>query len=410
MNRAIAYLRLSKEDGEKNESNSIKNQRDIIKRFVERKEGITIIGECVDDGCSGVNTDRPGFSEMMRMIGNGEADCVIVKDLSRFSRNYIDGGRYIENIFPAMNIRFIAVTDGYDSNDERCRRDNIIIPFKNLLNDSYLRDISIKIRSNLEVKRRRGDFTGAFAVYGYMKGGDKNRLIIDEYAAEKVRKIFMMKIEGYSNQAIADRLNEKNILSPMDYKTAVGLKYTTSFKKNERSKWTHTAVIRILRNEIYTGVLEQGKSGTPNYKIKTNFKKDKEEWIRVENNHEGIIDKFIFEAVQRALNEDSRVCAGEKKVGIFSGKMICGKCGAAVVKKNGRYACKGEKNCGNIVGADIENGIGKIFEVLGAEKADRTLSSLFIDKIEIFGKERAEVTLLCRDIFNGESEQKKEER
>ena len=165
--RACLYARISREDAEKTESNSISAQRALIYDFVKEHPAITICSEQIDDGYSGVDFDRPGFAAMISSIKTGLFDCIIVKDLSRFGRNWIETGRYVEQIFPLLGVRFIAITDNYDSAKAGTVNDSILLPFKNLLNDAYARDISIKVRSQLEAKRKKGDFVGAFTVYGY---------------------------------------------------------------------------------------------------------------------------------------------------------------------------------------------------------------------------------------------------
>lgn len=181
--RAAAYLRLSIEDGDKAESNSIGNQRELIRDFAAERPGLHLIEEYADDGYTGTNFERPGFKRMMEDIKSGKINCIIVKDLSRLGRNYIEMGKYLEQIFPMMGIRFIAINDNYDNaNTESSDSDSIVVPFKNLLNDSYCRDISIKVRSQLDMKRRKGEFIGGYAIYGYCKDKrNKNRLVVDEY-------------------------------------------------------------------------------------------------------------------------------------------------------------------------------------------------------------------------------------
>lgn len=187
---AAIYVRLSKEDGavashEKTESNSIANQKSLIRDFLENKNDIEVVQEYVDDGFSGSNFERPAFQMMLEDIKKGKIDCVVTKDLSRFGREYIDSGMYIERLFPAMGVRFIAINDGIDSGEAKSQSDEIIIPFKNLINDAYCRDISIKIRSHLEIKRKQGDVITAFVPYGYKKNDkDKHKLEIDVYAAK----------------------------------------------------------------------------------------------------------------------------------------------------------------------------------------------------------------------------------
>lgn len=332
--KAAVYVRLSKEDGDKVESNSISNQKEYIKDFLKEKDDVCICSERIDDGYSGVNFDRPAFNLMMEDIKSGKINCVVVKDLSRFGRNYIESGRYIERIFPFLGVRFIAINDNYDSAGGENQSDSLIIPFKNLMNDEYAKDISIKIRSHLDMKRRGGQFIGSFATYGYMKTlEDKNKLEVDEYASKVIQDIFKWKLFGMSGQSIASKLNELGILSPMEYKEDLGLNYTTSFKINNQAKWTAVSVSRILKNEIYIGVMEQGKESTPNYKIKTKFRKPKEEWFRVENNHESIISVSDFNTVKHLLMADTRIAPNEKSVYLFSGVLKCGDCHRSMVRK-----------------------------------------------------------------------------
>lgn len=245
--RAAAYLRLSIEDGDKAESNSIGNQRELIRDFAAERPGLHLIEEYADDGYTGTNFERPGFKRMMEDIKSGKINCIIVKDLSRLGRNYIEMGKYLEQIFPMMGIRFIAINDNYDNaNTESSDSDSIVVPFKNLLNDSYCRDISIKVRSQLDMKRRKGEFIGGYAIYGYCKDKrNKNRLVVDEYAADIVRSIYRRKLEGMSAQAIAEQLNSENVLAPSEYKRLCGLNYHSGFKAGTHAKWQAIQVLRI---------------------------------------------------------------------------------------------------------------------------------------------------------------------
>ena len=348
--KAADYLRLSKEDGDfsfspgKQESNSITSQRDLIQSFVSKCPDIELVAEYIDDGYTGTNFERPNFQEMMKAVERGEINCIIVKDLSRFGREYIDSGEFIEKMFPREGVRFIAINDHYDSHAVYGSSDNLIVPFKNLINDSYSRDISIKVRSNLESKRRRGEFIANFAVYGYTRDPeDKNRLIIDEYAANIVRMIYRWKIEGLSPVKIAAKLNEMGILSPSEYKKANGSRYKTSFKTHRKAEWSAVAVIRILTNETYCGVLIQGRRTTPNYKVKKVVYKDASEWTRIEGTHEPIIRRSEFNIIQRLMNEDCRSAPGDEAVHPLSGRVYCGDCGALAKRKvvshaNKRYA------------------------------------------------------------------------
>ncbi|MEA5009063.1 recombinase family protein [Clostridium tyrobutyricum] len=331
---AAIYVRLSRDDGDKEESDSILNQKELIREYLKKKSDINICSIKVDDGYSGVDFNRPAFLEMMEDIKAGKINCVVVKDLSRFGRNYIESGKYIQKVFPFLGVRFIAINDNYDSAEGSTITDNIMIPFKNLINDSYCRDSSIKIRSQLEVKRKKGDFIGSFAAYGYKKSGqNKNKLEIDEYAASIVRDIFKWKLEGMSQQGIANKLNQMGILSPMEYKRSLGERYKTTFKVKQQALWSAVAVRRILTNELYIGILEQGKRTTPNYKIKTRIERPKEEWVRVENSHEPIISKELFATVNSLLLHDTRIAPNEETVYLFSGIIACGDCRENMIRK-----------------------------------------------------------------------------
>lgn len=331
---ATLYLRLSRDDGDKEESNSITGQRELLRDYISQRPEFREYAVRVDDGFSGSTFERPSFQKMIEDVKAGRTDCIIVKDLSRFGRNYLDAGEYIEKIFPFLGVRFIAVNDNYDSLGDKKASDDLIIPFKNLINEAYCRDISVKIRSQLEIKRKNGQFLGSFAAFGYLKDEqNKNKLVVDQYAADIVRDIFKWKLEGVSPQDIADALNKLGVLSPMEYKRSLGMKFTTSFKTNAKALWSAGTVIRVLKNPIYTGVLVQGKETTPSYKVHKRITKDESEWSVIEDSHEAIISKIDFDSVQKVLKCDTRRSPGGKAVGLFSGMIFCGDCGASMVRK-----------------------------------------------------------------------------
>ena len=331
---ATLYLRLSRDDGDKEESNSITGQRELLRDYISQRPEFREYAVRVDDGFSGSTFERPSFQKMIEDVKAGRTDCIIVKDLSRFGRNYLDAGEYIEKIFPFLGVRFIAVNDNYDSLGDKKASDDLIIPFKNLINEAYCRDISVKIRSQLEIKRKNGQFLGSFAAFGYLKDEqNKNKLVVDQYAADIVRDIFKWKLEGVSPQDIADALNKLGVLSPMEYKRSLGMKFTTSFKTNSKALWSAGTVIRVLKNPIYTGVLVQGKETTPSYKVHKRITKDESDWSVIEDSHEAIISKIDFDSVQKVLKCDTRRSPGSKAVGLFSGMIFCGDCGASMVRK-----------------------------------------------------------------------------
>jgi DNA invertase Pin-like site-specific DNA recombinase len=357
--KAAIYLRLSKEDGdfsfsgEKLESDSISNQRLLIHDFLKKHPEITPVKEFCDDGYTGANFDRPEFQKMLSAVKAGEIDCIIVKDLSRFGREYIESGSYIQKLFPALGVRFIAINDHYDNAQPNAADDSLVLPFKNLMNDSYCRDISIKVRTNLEAKRRNGQFVGSKVVYGYLRDpANKNKLMVDPNAAPVVQDIFKWKLDGLSPAQIANRLNESGVLSPIEYKRANGSKQRTVFQTSKQAQWSAVAIYRILKNEVYTGTLVQGKTTTPNHKVKKIMIKDENEWVRTERAHEAIITPAQFDLVQKIMQDDTRSPVGVQGVHPFSGKIFCADCGSTMVRKvsrcgNAEYAyfiCSGNKS------------------------------------------------------------------
>lgn len=342
--KAALYLRLSKDDTDidgsiKKESNSIGSQRDLLKAYIKKHNDMEISGIYTDDGYSGASFgDRPEFQRMMSDIYARKVDCVIVKDLSRFGRDYIEAGRFIQKTFPAFNVRFIAVTDNYDSLYADRADSSLVLPVKNFVNDSYCRDISVKVRSCQQAKRLEGQCISAFAAYGYMKDPDnKNHLVIDKYAAGIVKKIFRWKMEGMSLLAVADRLDSLGILPPAEYKKMAGLKYQSGFKAAKTGKWSAVSVKRILTDRVYTGDMVQGKREKISYKMKKRIVKPENEWVCVENTHEAVISKMDFDIVQELLMYDGRSSAGTGTANFFCGVLFCADCGVPMVKRTNKY-------------------------------------------------------------------------
>jgi len=335
--KAAKYIRLSYTDEKSGESDSVGNQRKLIDDFVKNHPDIEVVSESVDDGVSGIIFDRPAFKKMMEDIENGKINCVIVKDLSRLGREYIETGRYLRRIFPAYGVRFISINDNLDTLKDS--GDDLVVSIKSVINDAYCRDISVKTRSALTAKRENGDYVGACPVYGYKKSEDNNnQLILDDYPANIVRDIFRMKIEGISAMKIAEYLNNIGVLSPLEYKKDRGLPHPKKgFADKAGAKWSATTIIRILNDEIYAGVLIQGKQGTLNYKLKDLINKPVAEWKRTENAHEAIISKHDFDLAQKIMRLDTRTAPGGDKVYIFSGVLICGACGNRMTRKTVPY-------------------------------------------------------------------------
>lgn len=335
-NKAVMYLRLSKEDGEAIESNSISNQREIIRAYLKNKD-IQVVGEYVDDGYSGANFQRPQFSRMIDDAYEKKFDTIIVKDLSRFGRDYIGAGRYIQRIFPEIGIRFISVNDNYDSKHADMSDTHLILPIKNFINDSYSRDISNKVKSSQRVKRLNGEYIGAFAPYGYKKSEEnKNKLVVDENVRNIIKAIFDMKLQGYSSKAIGDELNSLGIDSPKIYKEKQGLNYKGGFEAVKGGNWSAKAINRIIENKIYIGVMQQGKSATISYKNKKQLEIHPSDWISVEDTHEGIISKEVFYIANRMLKRDL-YSSKEKKTDLFSGMLFCKDCNSPLVRRVVKY-------------------------------------------------------------------------
>ena len=334
---AIAYYRLSKEAASKNansESDSIANQRKLIHAFIRNNPNIRLVGEEYDDGYTGTNYERPGFCAIMEQVRAGKANCVIVKDLSRLGREYIETGKYLEMIFPKLGVRFIAINDDVDS-EKSGSADDLIIPIKNIMNESYCRELSKKLRRQFAIQRSNGEFIGAFAGYGYRKDpGDKHRLIVDEPAAEVVHAIFGLKVKGMNQQAIADFLNDNGILSPAEYKKSQGLNYKCGFQAGASGKWSAVTVRGILTNPLYIGTLVQGKRGTPNYKIKSMRFRNPEDWVVVEKNHDAIIDPLLFSVVQKMMERDTRTSPKGETVLPLAGMLYCGDCMASMCRRS----------------------------------------------------------------------------
>lgn len=339
--RAALYARLSREDGDKPESDSIANQKKLLEDFLARQESMALSDFYADDGCTGTNFDRPAFRRMLADIESGRVNCVVVKDLSRFGRDYIRAGEYLRDWFPAHGVRFIALGDGVDSENGPY---DMVLPFKNVLNEQYARDISQKVRSSFRVKQQRGEFIGAFASYGYRKDpDDRSRLLIDPPAAGVVRRIFTLYEQGMGKIRIAKRLNEEKIPCPSEYKRLQGEKYHNGQRLDKTSYWTYATIHRILNNQMYAGRMEQGRA--PRQGMHGKAKQlPREQWAVVEDTHEAIIPPDQWERVQSLLRRDTRTLDFEQNVSPLAGFLRCGDCGRAMSKTNhsgGVYYCCG---------------------------------------------------------------------
>ena len=291
------YIRLSREDGDKQESESISNQRNILQRYVKEND-LCFVKEYVDDGVSGTTFDRPGFNEMLQDIENKNINMVITKDLSRLGRDYIKTGFYIEDYFPKNNVRYVAITDGIDTYLES--NNNDITPFKAIMNDMYAKDISKKIRSVYKEKQKQGEYLCSTTAYGYKKHPSiKNKLVVDRKVRSVVEKIFGMYAHGHGSSEIVNYLNRNQYLSPSGYrKTGIA-----QDKNKILYNWNEVTLCNMLRNEVYIGNTVQNKKSVISYKVKKIKTVEKENQIRVNNTHEPIIDKDTFEKVQCILEK-----------------------------------------------------------------------------------------------------------
>lgn len=350
--KTAVYIRLSKEDIDKDESLSVKNQRTLLLDYVNENDELDLVDVYIDDGFSGTDSDRPDFQRMLTDIRSKKINCVIVKDLSRLGRNYIEVGNYLEQIFPNFNVRFISLGDSLDSYKSPSDMDSLIVPFKNLINDNYCRESSEKIRKVFDMKRKKGEFIGAFAPYGYIKDENNyNRIIIDEEAADIVRSIFKWFVGGMSKLSITRKLNSLGIPSPSVYKKQKGMKYRCNRDKFGDSPWCSNSVTSILKNEVYIGNMVQGRFKVKSYKIHKQVKQPEDKWFIVKNTHKAIIDKETFIKAQQIQKLNTRISPKKDKVYMFSGLIRCGNCGKAMVrKKSGKYIyyiCSTYKNsCG----------------------------------------------------------------
>ncbi len=294
--RTAAYIRLSVEDSGKPGSDTIEGQKNLLLSYIENDPELLLCGLFCDNGRTGTDFERPEFEKLMEKVKHGEIDCIVVKDLSRFGRNYKETGNYLERIFPFLGIRFIAVNDAFDTLTAERGADGYIVPLKNLINEVYSKDISKKSGSALETKQRKGDFIGAWAPYGYRKSADDpHRLEPDEVTAPIIRQIFAWRSEGVSVGKIAKRLNDAGIASPSAYLYNSGICTTEKYKG---VTWNHQAVKNILSRQVYIGHMVQGVKRQSFYESRGQYKKPKEDWIIVENTHEPIVNIEIFDKVQ----------------------------------------------------------------------------------------------------------------
>lgn len=331
--RVGLYIRLSREDGDKEESSSVTNQREILKRYVSEQPNFFIVKEYVDDGWTGANFDRPKFKEMIADIEAGIIDTVITKDLSRLGRERLGVGHYTEIYFPEHNVRYIALLDNIDTYFDAGMND--MAPFKGVINDMYVRDISKKIRSSLIERKKAGNFLGVTAPYGYQKDpNNKFHLIINEKEAEVVKRVFRLYLEGNGLTRIAQILTKDGIPVPGESRDIGKTRRTALY-----SSWKQTTIRRILDNRVYLGELVQFKRRKINYKSKRRINVPEEERYICKGTHEAIIDEEDFNTIQNILKKNKSF-KGTRHDYLFKGLLYCAECGARLNITYSNYALK----------------------------------------------------------------------
>ena len=344
------YNRLSKEDGDKPESDSIQNQHSINQKHLDylREQGEQIESVTVysDDGYAGGNFKRPRYQALIRDIESGKINCIIFKDNSRLGRNYPELGRLMEDYFPQKGVRVISVLNNLDSVKDPRGYCSAIVSFSNIVNDDYIRQLSIKIKCTLTMKRERGEFIGNYAPFGYQKDpADRHRLVVDEEQAEIVRKIFDWYEDGMSASSIAKRLNAMQIMTPGDFKIRDGCKSFITHDQNSSKlhAWTTTTIATILKNEVYIGNMVQGKHKSVSYRSKKMMLTDESEWTVVEGTHAPIISDEQFAIIHERFARRTRISPGKTHVYPLSGLVSCGACGhrmnRVVSQGYARYRC-----------------------------------------------------------------------
>ncbi len=346
--RIAVYIRLSREDGN-DESLSVTNQKKIINEYLESffEEEFTLVDHYVDDGLTGTDYDRPDFRRMVHDMEAGKVNCIICKNLSRMFRNYSDQGYFLEKVFPLHNVRFITVSDPkVDSYLHPETIHGLEVPINGLMNDRFAAKTSLDVRATFATKRRKGEFIGAFAPYGYKKDPEnKNALIVDDEAAEVVQNIYQWFVyEGMSKNGIARRLNDLGIASPAAYKKNKGLNFCCPQSGKNDGLWSPSAVSLVLNNRMYLGIMVQGKQAVVSYKVHQRRAVPKEDWYMVPDTHEPIIQEELFKRAAALQVRDTRTAPSERKLHLLSGFIRCADCRKAMTRQKTKnivyYYCR----------------------------------------------------------------------
>lgn len=333
--QTAGYIRLSIEDSGKTNGYSLENQEKLVRDYIADRQDLRLYRLYIDNGATGTVFERPAFDEMMQDMKDGKINCIVVKDLSRLGRNYLEAGNYLEQIFPFFRVRFISITDGYDSNSPDVTDESLIIPLKNIINEGYAKDISLKITTSFESRKKQGQFMGRYPVYGYLKDpANKNHLIINPETCGIVRRIFQMRDSGMALGAIASQLNEEGIPSPARYLWIKGL---SKEERHQDSYWDRINVKRLLTNKMYLGILVYGKERSSFAKGIKRQRVPESEWKYVPNAHEAIIDQELFDSVQKKLEDTKQnflnmtgINEDYRPENLFRGRIHCSDCGGAM--------------------------------------------------------------------------------
>ena len=333
--QTAGYIRLSIEDSGKTNGYSLENQEKLVRDYIADRQDLRLYRLYIDNGATGTVFERPAFDEMMQDMKDGKINCIVVKDLSRLGRNYLEAGNYLEQIFPFFRVRFISITDGYDSNSPDVTDESLIIPLKNIINEGYAKDISLKITTSFESRKKQGQFMGRYPVYGYLKDpANKNHLIVNPETCGIVRRIFQMRDSGMALGAIASQLNEEGIPSPARYLWIKGL---SKEERHQDSYWDRINVKRLLTNKMYLGILVYGKERSSFAKGIKRQRVPESEWKYVPNAHEAIIDQELFDSVQKKLEDTKQnflnmtgINEDYRPENLFRGRIHCSDCGGAM--------------------------------------------------------------------------------
>lgn len=350
--RAAGYVRLSLEDSGRPGTDTIESQMEMVRNYIEAQPDMEFTAMHCDNGHTGTSFSRPGFDRLMQDVKGGKADCIVVKDLSRFGRNYREAGNYIERIFPFMGVRFVALTDNFDTLHAERSDDGYIVPLKNMLNEMYSRDMSKKVSSVLSAKQKRGELIGAvWAVYGYRKcADDPHKIEPDEETAPVVREIFRMRADGMSYYKIVQELNRCGIPAPSRYHY---LKGDTKCARYADVVWQPQVARRILCNEVYLGHMVQGRCRRSFYQEKQRHATMEQEWVVVHNTHEPLVDEDTFRIVQDMIASQKAAYLQRlgkhdglgKKPNILRKLIFCAECGKAMAHRRSVYNNGKKKIC-----------------------------------------------------------------